>query len=123
MDTFFWSLLLAAISALTYLAYKHPFAFRANIAYPLIALVSLGLIATLAVFLGGVGVLIENLSEEISKLPEEELYMIRFGVSMLKDDYEGVMLWLKFGAAALAYIVLLVNLPKILMFEVDEEKK
>jgi hypothetical protein len=113
METFFWSIILAAISALSFVAYKHPVAFKNNIAYPLLAFDVLALIGILAKYLGGMGVLVNNLSKEIadSKIDQNN---IEFLSNSIKSDYDFLVFALGITIAIFVYLVLLINLPKIL---------
>jgi hypothetical protein len=120
MDSFFYSLLLAAISALTFVAYKHPQAFRTNIAYPLIVLSTLALGFILAFFFGGASTLINKLVTEVSKASQGDLHMLQFGIMTLKAEYDNLLLRLVVVSSFLCYVVLLLNLPKILMIKSDE---
>ena len=120
METFFWSLLTAAISALSYVAYRHPTPFRNNIAYPLLILSVLGVIFISAANMGGAGVQINELTKEVTNL-ETENKMLTYHAQKLKKAYDSEVKALIIGGAISVYLLLLINLPKLLSLKDDKE--
>jgi hypothetical protein len=116
METFFWSLLLAAISAITYVAYKHPRFFTISFGYPLIGLVIFGVIMVTASNLGGAGVLIDNSIRELSRMKGDKSILEK-SLDNLKDVYQLQVTSLVIGSAAVVYLLLLISLPRILLID------
>jgi len=117
METFFWSLLLAAISALSYVAYRHPVPFRSNIAYPLIWISIIGIVFIMASTFGSQHVLVENIVKESKNLNNNEYPMLLFSINSLAEKLRTLYLALGIGGGIVVYLLLLVNLPKILSIE------
>jgi hypothetical protein len=86
METFFWSLLLAATSAITYVAYKHPRSFRINVAPPIFAVTILCVVGITSWTLAGANVAIDNLTDEISKLEGDKTFL-EHAANDLKEAY------------------------------------
>jgi hypothetical protein len=111
LETIIAGLLLAAVSAITYLAYKHPSAYR-KIYWPLETLSSIILVAN-SIWTFGVQFAYTQLTPliEISKLPQMDEAMNRI-------MYRFWVVLATCGGASV-YLVLLWNLPKLL----EQEKK
>lgn len=123
IETIFPSLLVAAISALTYLAYKHPEPFRKNIGAPLLAFGFLVVLLITGYFFGTLSVIIGKLSEEVAKLPGEKGHL-QFLATQLSNNYSLIKYVAGICFATLIYLVLLIRLPQILDLKPksDEEK-
>jgi len=121
METFFWSLLIAAIIALTYVAYKRPVAFKDYIAYPLLGFVILVLVGITCHNLGGIHFVINDLAVKVQEM-EGGKEIIENLVKPLKNIYDVQIYTLIIGGSVIVYLILLINLPKLLSLN-DKEKK
>ncbi len=122
METFFWSVALAAITGLTFAAYKHPTAFAQNLFPPLLTLAMLGVIGSIAWYMGGMNSLAESLQREVAGLKDER--------GTLKFLIESVVLSfgkLKYGVGisllVAVYLLLLKYLPSILNLRRDSPEE
>ncbi|SRR5713101_3008572 len=122
METFFWSLALAAITGLTFASYKHPTAFAQNLFPPLLTLAMLGVIGSIAWYMGGMNSLAESLQREVAGLKDER--------GTLKFLIESVVLSfgkLKYGVGisllVAVYLLLLKYLPSILNLRRDSPEE
>jgi hypothetical protein len=116
MEAFLWSLLLAAISAITYLAYRHPRSFRISVGYPLLGFAIFGILMISVRNLAGSGVDIDTLIEEISKL-ENNKVLLESAAYRLKEARDLQLRALMIGGAIIAYLLILISLPILLSLE------
>jgi hypothetical protein len=113
MDTFFWSLILAAVTGLTFIAYKHPEGFSRNIYPPLLALVLFFFIGSLAAYMGGMLYLTVELPKEVAKLKQETGNLPFLADSIVKQ-YTLLKYGLGISLGVALYLVILKYLPQIL---------
>lgn len=127
LETFFWPLILAAISALAFLAYKHPKSFRINIAVPLLGLTIIVIVAVTAWNAGSAGVSLRRMVEEVSQLqkdkilPQHTLESLTNLAVNLKDIYDFQIVVLAIGTAVFIYLLILILLPTLLSVESSED--
>ena len=122
IETIFSSLLVAAVSGLTYIAYKHPEPFKKNIGMPLI-----GLVLTITLFIatyifGVLSVIIEKLPEEIAKLPGEKTLVTALAANL---STKFTLAQYAFGLALVVviYLIFLISLPRILCLGTKSDGK
>jgi hypothetical protein len=111
-ETLLAGLLLAAISALTVAAYRHPRGYR-RIAGVLLLLGLFYGWGRTAGDLGGMNANIRSLSERVQD-PNPSTEMVRFTVEMLASNYKDLKWTLVITALTTAYLVFLMFLPNVL---------
>lgn len=116
MQAFFWSLLLATVSAVTFIAYKHPIAFRKRVAPAFMALTGMTVAFITGSFAGGVSAVSDSLASEVDTLKGENT-VLAFLAQSLRDQSEQYQLGLVICAIVFAHMTLLVFLPLILDLE------
>jgi hypothetical protein len=116
MEAFFWSLALAAVSALTFVAYKHPQGFARNIFPRLIGLTSVFLVAVIARYIGSMESLTESLPREVAKATES-LNILQHIADSIVDAYVQLKYSLLGVLVVFVYLNLLRFLPSILGIE------
>ena len=111
-DRLLAGLIIALVSALTLVAYRHPRGYRkiAGVALPLLFLYGLGRSAG---DLGAMNANIQNLAERVQQ-QEPSIQMIKFTTEMLAKNYTDLKWTLVITALTLAYMVFLIFLPNIL---------
>jgi hypothetical protein len=120
-DTLVGGLILAFISGLTFLAYKHPKGYR-KVAYVL-STVAFGLIGSrvlLKVFL--IDNDIRHLTSLLKIRPQMELGDVKEYIDQLEQSTLGITRTLGVGAVFLGYLVFLWFLPKILEMDLFADK-
>jgi hypothetical protein len=116
LEAFVWSLALAAISGIMYIAYKHPKSFRTNIVFPLMFFAMMIVLSVFAYTVGSMGVSITRIIEEVSQLTDEKT-RLEFAAVSLKEMFDLQMRVLGVGCVAVFYLLLLASLSKILGLE------
>lgn len=113
MEAFFWSLLVAALSGLTWLAYQHPGSFKARIAMPLIKLTSLIILGIVSYSLGSMS----TYTGELTSLVEQDNLnkeMVKFAAKGVENAFRvQVTAWIV-GIVFIVYLLFLVYLPILL---------
>ena len=107
------SLVLAAVSGLTFIAYKHPGGYK-NIATPMIML---GLMITLVLVTYNISSLwwgVGILSEELAKRPDQSLKDTQFTIERMAKSRDSVEKILVVALPSLLYLIFLWHLPKVL---------
>ncbi len=121
IETLFSALLVAAISALSFIAYKHPEPFRRNIGGPLLALTFLIVSVILGYFFGTISALMERLQEVMAMLPEGKELAVSL-VAEISMSYTLIKYTLGVGFAVFTYLVLLILLPRLLDLNPNSQK-
>jgi len=122
METFLWSLLLAAISAITFIAYKHHASFRKRVAPALLVLVIGAACFSTGVFSGSVSALSEALNNEAA-LPQLDKRSISFIAKELATASSTHDRALIICAITFSYVILLVFLPLLLDLSHNGERE
>ncbi len=112
MDTAFWLVFLAAIIAITYIAYQHPVAFREKVAYPLLVLSFLSIIFVSTYNIGGLGVNVKHLIEEVPESDAKNA-VVMFYAQRINERYDLQINALLFGGSLCVYLLFLIFIPKI----------
>jgi hypothetical protein len=122
METFFASALLAAMTALAWIAYKHPRAFKANVGYPLLwpIISSTVMIAFISIVASHFA--ISNLDEYVSRHVLEEKPVLEAYVNAVKQIYAWEIGALIIGGVATVYLLILIRLPRLLGLEERADK-
>jgi hypothetical protein len=118
VETFVLSLVLAALSGLTFVAYKHPRGYR-KMSKPLALSVSLLAIAVLSFTLGGTLAAIGTLKDHLDVFPDQTLKSEEYCINGLYDDRNLALVVLVVTAATLGYLYFLSCLPRILEYQTD----
>jgi len=118
VETFVLSLVLAALSGLTFVAYKHPRGYR-RISIPLGRSVLLLAIAVLSFTLGSIFMAIGSLKDSLDDFPDQTIKSAQFTVNSLYDDRNLALVVLVVTAATLGYLYFLSCLPRILEYQTD----
>lgn len=116
MENLIWPLIIASISGLTFMAYNHPESFRNNIGYPLLFLSIFLLVIGLSAYMGASEATINGLVDEVSKLDNKET-TVPYYAEKIFNRFKLLKVGLMVFGAAAAYLVFLINLPRILSLE------
>jgi hypothetical protein len=118
METFFWSLLMAMITAITYIAYKHPRSF-VKVANLMLLLVFCGIVTVTTYSLATLQNAVSLLVEEVAMLKGQNS-LLELAASNIESVYNLQLVTWIIAAAVVAYLSLLTHLPKLL--DLDEKK-
>ncbi|MBO9872834.1 MULTISPECIES: hypothetical protein [Xanthomonas] len=118
MQTFLWSLLLAAISAITFVAYKHPLSFRKKVSPGLLWIISGVALFVSGLFLGSVSALSESL---LLHSADKDGKMLSFIAGQLAGDVVFYKTSLIACAISFSYILFLNFLPLFLDLPIEEK--
>lgn len=116
MDTFFWSLVLAAVSALTFIAYKHPTGFSRNIFPFLITMITVSVVGATAWYLGEMKSLTESLSSQVTNA-KESINIPSFVANSIVKQYLYFEYTISISLVVAAYLLILKYLPRIISTE------
>ena len=114
--------MLAAISGLTFIAYRHPNGYKKLVTPMLI----LGLVITLGILLGAMTTLLNGVSrmaEALARNPDLSLKEVRSTITMLVEDKDVIQKIILFAVPSVAYLTFLWHLPKIVGDTDDNERK
>jgi hypothetical protein len=122
MESLYVGLILAAISALTLIAYRHPKGYR-NIS-PFIAFpVLIVAVGVFAYSMGSMQSLIKGLKDEVNKPSETTAHMVGYYSDRLDTAFHLQTWTMSISVIILSYLVVLYFLPKILSMEEHKEGK
>ncbi len=122
IETLIISLVLAAISGLTFIAYKHPDGYK-NLATPMLIVGLMIALVSVATKMGGLWWLIGNIAEELVKKPDQSLADVEFTIRRLAESKDDIQKILAVALPTIAYLVFLWHLPNVLGVNKDNERK
>ena len=118
METFFWSLALAAVSGLTFAAYKHPKGFAENLFPPLLLLAILAAVVSVGWFMGGMNSLTESLLKEVASIKGDK-GTLTFLVESVVRHFTQLKYGLGISLLVAISLLVLKHLPRILNLKQD----
>lgn len=113
MKTLVVTLIAAAITGLTFIAYKHPKGYQRifNILLPISIIAPVVIIVA---NLGGASSNINHLAKELASEPNQPIQEVSFSITNLQQNERTVIITLAVGVAVIGYLTFLFFLPRIL---------
>ena len=116
------TLIAAAVTGLTFIAYKHLKGYHKifNILLPISIIAPVVIIAA---NLGGAHESINHLAKELSGEPNQPIQEVSFSITNLQQNKRTVIITLAVGVAVIGYLTFLFFLPRILGADDSREKE
>jgi len=121
LNTLLPGLLLAIISGLTYLAYKHPKGYQ-KIFYILLPISFFVPFIITAANLGGAHSSIQRLAEDLARNPSRPIQEVSHSITALRQNEYTVHVTLVVGAIVIGYLTFLFFLQRILGADAGRDK-
>ena len=120
IETLIYSLIVAAVSGLTFVAYRHPHGYR-KMYSTLIPVASMALFTVLAWNLGGLTNIIRSVGKELKNNPEEKIQRSSYSITSMNENLDYIILAVVIGFSVIGYLFFLYKLPTILGTNKNEE--
>ena len=121
LETLIYSLILAVVSGLAFVAYRHPNGYE-KIFIPSITLTSMAIIFVLASNFGTMHAHIRLLKDDVIERPEETIQQAAaFSINELNNAYDNILIVSTVGVAIIGYLFFLYKLPVILGIKSGKE--
>ena len=121
METFLWSLLLAAISGLAYIAYRHPSGF-VYLAYPLLWLTGTIVLGLSASSIFNLHFETNQLVEVVVEMDGGNSHLERLALN-IKKYYDRLVAVCGIGFVVIFYLLFLLFLPTLISIREHKDKK
>jgi hypothetical protein len=120
IETLLYSLIVAAVSGLTFVAYRHPNGYR-KIFSALVPVASMAMLSVVGWNLGALGSSIQSVGKALKNNPEEKIQSSSFSITSMNESFDYIIIAVVVGFFIIGYLFFLYKLPTIL--EANQNEK
>ncbi len=120
LETLIYSLVVALVSGLTFIAYKHPVGYK-KIYTLLIPVSFVPVIIILSYNLGALYSSIRSIGNDLLEKPDEKISLLSHNITRMNESLDYILLSAVIGFVVIGYLMFLHKLPVILETNSNEE--
>jgi len=118
--TLIYSLIVAAVSGLTFVAYRHPNGYK-KLFTALVPIASMALLFVLGMNLGALSSGIRSVGKDLTTAPEAKIQNSSFSITNMNESLDNIIMAVVVGFFVIGYLFFLYKLPTILESNKNEK--